>query len=184
MRSFRLSKKNVSYITALIVILVSLINQLLKPPESPLINQPASLIATSSAELVKVKRVIDGDTIELETKQKVRYIGVDTPELHDPRKKIECYGKEAMEENKKLVEGKMVRLEKDISETDKFKRLLRYVYIPTEASPSGIFVNDYLVKEGYAFASTFPPDVKFANLFLLSQQEAKAENKGLWSKCR
>lgn len=184
MQKFKLSKKNISYIAAFIVIIISLITQLLKPPQSPLINQPTSLIAASSAELIKVKKVIDGDTIELENKQKVRYIGINTPELHDPRKKVECFGKEAMEENKKLVEGKMVRLGKDISETDKYKRLLRYVYLPTEASPSGIFVNDYLLKEGYAYASTFPPDVKFADLFLFSQNAAKAGDKGLWSKCR
>ncbi len=132
----------------------------------------------------KVKKVIDGDTIELETGQKVRYIGIDTPELHDPRKKVECFAKEAMEENKKLVEGKTVRLKKDISETDKYKRLLRYVYVPIEASPSGQFVNEYLVKEGYALASTFPPDVKYASHFLKLEQEARQNKRGLWNKCR
>lgn len=125
----------------------------------------------------KVKRVIDGDTIELEDGQKVRYIGINTPETVDPRLPIQCFGKEASDENKKLVENKVVRLEKDISETDKYGRLLRYVYT------DNIFINDYLVKNGFARASTFPPDVKFAQLFLTSEKEARTNNTGLWNQC-
>ena len=128
-------------------------------------------------EAYLVKRVIDGDTIELEGGQRVRYIGINTPETSDPRKSIECFGQEAKEENKKLVEGKKVRLEKDISETDQYQRLLRYVYI------QDLFVNEYLVKEGFARVSTFPPDVKFQTLFKEAENMAREKNKGLWSDC-
>ena len=126
-----------------------------------------------------VKRVIDGDTIELENKQIVRYIGVDSPELHHPKKSVECFASAAAEFNKKLVEGKTVRLEKDVSETDKYKRLLRYVWIDDSK-----MINEIMVREGYAYAATFPPDVKYAETFRQLQQEAMNNKKGLWNYCR
>lgn len=141
-------------------------------------------ISTLSAQIFKVKKVIDGDTILLENNQKVRYIGIDTPELHDPRKKIECFAKEAYLENKKLVEGKIVRLEKDVSETDKYNRLLRYVYLlEKDSSQSALFINEYLVKEGFAYAVSYPPDIKYTQIFLKAQKYAQENNKGLWKKC-
>ncbi|MFS8159479.1 MAG: thermonuclease family protein, partial [Candidatus Roizmanbacteria bacterium] len=118
------------------------------------------------------------DTIVLEDGSKVRYIGVNTPELHRNNKPLpDCYGQEAYVENKRLVEGKSVKLIKDISEVDKYKRLLRYVYVDS------IFVNDYLVKQGFAYASTFPPDVANQSLFRSSQKSAEAQNLGLWNGC-
>ncbi len=72
-----------------------------------------------------VTRVVDGDTIEIEGGQKVRYIGIDTPETKHPRKPAQCFGHEAYEQNKKLVEGRVVKLERDVSETDRYGRLLR-----------------------------------------------------------
>ena len=141
-------------------------------------------IASASGTIRKVIRVIDGDTIELDTKEKVRYIGVDTPELHDPRKKVECFAKEAYLENQKLVEGKSVRLDKDISDKDKYGRLLRYVYLDVKAVTQSFFVNEYLVKEGYANVSTFPPDVKFSDLFLKAEKVARENKKGLWFSCK
>lgn len=147
-------------------------------------NQPAKVLsekiseaAFSNDQLVKVTRVIDGDTIEIEGGQKVRYIGVDTPETVHPDKSIQCFGIEASNKNKELVEGKSVKLEKDVSETDKYGRLLRYVYI------GNIFVNDYLVKEGFAYASSYPPDIRFQNQFSSSQKDAEENNRGLWSSC-
>ncbi len=145
----------------------------------------AEKVASSSAQSAleniepqKVSRVIDGDTIELENGQKVRYIGINTPETVDPRKSVECFGKEASLKNKELVEGKNVRLEKDISERDKYSRLLRYVYV------DDIFVNDYLVRQGFAYASTFPPDVKYQDQFQKAQLEAQQQNRGIWSNCQ
>ncbi len=135
-----------------------------------------------SGEKVLVARVIDGDTIEIEGGQKVRYIGIDTPETVDPRRAVGCFGKEASDENKRLVEGKNVLLVKDVSDTDKFGRLLRYVYINTD-NGSAIFVNDHLVRQGFARASTYPPDVKFTDRFLQAEREAREGNRGLWQKC-
>jgi len=89
----------------------------------------------NNKETVQVKRVIDGDTIVLSDDRKVRYIGIDTPEIHHPQKAVQCFGTEAARFNKELVEGKEVTLQKDISDTDRYGRLLRYVWV------NDIFVN-------------------------------------------
>ena len=119
----------------------------------------------------------DGDTIEVriggET-YKLRYIGIDTPETVDPRRPVGCFGKEASERNRQLVEGKTVGLEKDISETDGFGRLLRYVWLGEE------MVNATLVAEGYALASSYPPDVKYQDTFRALEAEARDAGRGLW----
>lgn len=124
-----------------------------------------------------VSRVIDGDTIEVTTPEgvrRVRYIGVDTPETVHPSKPVACFGKEASEKNTSLVEGKWVRLERDISDTDRYGRWLRYVYVDDE------FVNLSLVSQGYATVVTYPPDVKFTELFRTAEQIARREGRGLW----
>lgn len=139
---------------------------------------------SSSAERVLVTRVVDGDTIEIEGGQKVRYLGINTPETVDPRKTVQCFGKESSNKNKELVEGKKVRLEKDVSETDKYGRLLRYVYLPAEKGGGGeIFVNDYLVQEGYATATSYPPDIKYQDKFKAAETSARDTKKGLWGSC-
>jgi len=127
------------------------------------------------ADLVKVTRIIDGDTIELEGGQRVRYIGIDTPELSGNNP--ECYAREAYDKNRELVEGKQVRLEKDVSETDRYGRLLRYVYVDDN------FINDLLVRTGYANASSYPPDIKYQDQFREAEKEARESNKGLWNSC-
>lgn len=153
-------------------------------PEKLLGNTKITVTTQKETSTI-VKRVVDGDTIELTNGQKVRYIGVNTPETHHPTKPVECYGKEAEAYNKQLVEGKQVRLEKDTSETDKYGRLLRYVYlIPTASTEAEIFVNKRLVEEGYALVDTFPPDVKYQDVFLEAQRSAREQNKGLWSTCQ
>lgn len=141
---------------------------------------------------VLVVKVFDGDTIEIssigrpasggEGTQRVRYLGVDTPETKDPRKPVQCFGKEAASKNKELVEGKRVFLEKDVTETDKYGRLLRFVYLPLEDG-SRLFVNDYLIREGYGQVLTIPPDVKYGEQFLDAQKQAREQKKGLWEKC-
>lgn len=123
----------------------------------------------------RVLRVIDGDTIELINGEKVRYIGIDSPERDNGG---DCYYLEAKRNNENLVLGKMVRLVKDVSERDRYGRLLRYVYMDS------IFVNEFMVKEGFAQASTYPPDVKFQNLFLEAENYARKNNLGLWGECR
>ncbi len=125
---------------------------------------------------VKVSRVIDGDTIELESGQKVRYIGIDTPETVDHRRDPQCFCQEASLQNKKLVEGKDIYLEKDISQTDKYGRLLRYIYL----EENEISINEQLIKEGYAVASSYPPDIKYQEKLKTAEQEARDNQKGLW----
>lgn len=124
-----------------------------------------------------VSRVIDGDTIELSNGEKIRYIGINTPETKHPTKGVECFGKKASEYNKNLVEGKEVLFQKDVSDTDRYGRLLRYVYV------DDVFVNYELVKNGYAYASSYPPDVSYQELFLEAEKEARENNRGLWAEC-
>ncbi len=145
-------------------------------PTSPAI--PPGLTAAT------VTRVVDGDTIVVGIggqEYKLRYIGVDTPETVDPRRPVGCFGKEASARNKELVEGQGVGLEKDVSETDEFGRLLRYVWLdPSTGSEQAEMVNARLVEEGYAQAATYPPDVKHAALFASLQAQARAAGRGLW----
>lgn len=125
----------------------------------------------------KVARVIDGDTIEIEGGERVRYIGIDTPETVDPRKPVQCFGREASNKNKELAEGKTVRLEKDITDRDKYNRLLRYVYA------GDAFINLELVKQGFAYSYSYPPDIKYQDQIVAAQQEAEKNKNGLWNAC-
>ncbi len=195
----RLIKKQTIYVLALIFVILQLFfnrNQLPKISLIPTCTGQACLTPTITnyeKQLVKVLYVIDGDTIVIEGNKKVRYIGINTPELKDPRKPVGCFAQEAADENKKLVEGKEVFIQKDVSEIDKYKRLLRYVWVgdpstdsinsPQTGSGQVIFVNDYFVRQGFAQVSTFPPDVKYYQQFLEAQTEAKENNRGLWSSC-
>jgi len=145
-------------------------------PELPT-PEPAPTVEEDNGKIL-VTKVIDGDTIEIEGGQKVRYIGIDTPETVHPSEPVGCFGQEASAKNKELVEGKSVKLEKDISETDKYGRLLRYVWV------GDIFVNDFLVRQGYATSSTYPPDVKYQDQFREAEREARENNRGLWSACQ
>ena len=121
-----------------------------------------------------VVRVIDGDTVELENGDRVRYIGIDTPEAGSSP---DCFAPEATARNRQLVEGKVVRLEIDVSETDQFGRLLRYVYV------DGVMVNEVLVREGYARVLTVPPDVRHQQVFFAAEPLARLTGVGQWSAC-
>jgi micrococcal nuclease len=124
--------------------------------------------------LFLVTDIIDGDTIDVQTGwtvYRVRYIGIDAPESGA------CYFDEAKNKNAELVLGQWVRLAKDVSETDQSGRLLRYVYV------GDTFVNYEMVSQGYALASTYPPDVTYADLFSQAQQDARDAGRGLWSGC-
>jgi micrococcal nuclease len=123
-------------------------------------------------EGVRVVRVIDGDTIEIAGGAHVRYIGIDTPETY-PEK--ELYGPEAKAKNIELVEGKLVTLEQDVSDTDRYGRLLRYVYA------DGVFVNGELVRLGYARAAAYPPDTRYQWQLEHLEKEAKAAKLGIWA---
>ena len=121
----------------------------------------------------KVAQVIDGDTIIIEGNYRVRYIGIDTPEVYP---KVEEYGTEAWEANRRLVGGKEVRLERDATEKDKYGRLLRYVYV------GDVFVNAELVRQGLAEAKSYPPDTKYQDYLEKLEAEARLAGRGMWAK--
>ena len=137
---------------------------------------------------ILVSRVVDGDTLVLENGERVRLIGIDTPELHesakldrdarstgqDPRA-IQELGRQAYEVTKNLVEGKRVSLEFDAQRFDRYKRLLAYVYLL-----DGTFVNAEIVKLGYASLMKIPPNIKYAVLFVQLYAEARQAKRGLW----
>ena len=126
-----------------------------------------------TVSFANVIEVIDGDTITIEGGQQVRYIGIDTPETYP---EPQDFGIEAWQANRRLVEGKRVRLEKDISETDRHGRLLRYVFV------NDTFVNAELVKEGLAEAITYSPDTKYQDQLEQMEAEAREAGRGMWAK--
>ena len=134
-------------------------------------------VTTPQGNPIKVSFVIDGDTIELENGEKLRYIGIDAPEGATLDQTPECYAQESAEINKKLVEGKDVIIEQDINERDIYGRLLGYVYV------DDIMVNTELVRLGAAFASSYPPDTKHETLINSVEEEAMANNVGIWNTC-
>lgn len=142
---------------------------------SPTVSLTPSPIPDPNITIVKVTNVIDGDTFTIEGGAVIRMIGIDTPETVHPSKPVQCFGKEASNKTKELLEGKEVILEKDVSETDKYNRLLRYVYI------GDVFINEYLVRDGYAKSSSYPPDIKYQDKFIEAQRKAQEESKGLWN---
>ena len=119
-------------------------------------------------DVAKVLQVIDGDTIIIEGGHYVRYIGIDSPEKHEP-----LYS-EAKRINEYLVEGKTVKLQKDISDRDKYGRMLRYVYV------DDIFVNAEIVRQGYAYAEAYSPDIKYQVFLYAVASEAKQLKRGVW----
>lgn len=131
-----------------------------------------------ASEVASVAYIIDGDTIELADGRRVRYIGIDAPETAHDGKAAECYGNEAKQENSKRVNKKKVRLEKDVSETDSYGRLLRYVFV------DDVFINKHLVTDGFARAWNVPPDERYKSEMFTVEQKAKAENIGLWNACQ
>lgn len=137
----------------------------------------SSLTLQSDLQTVRVKKVIDGDTVKIETGEVVRLIGIDAPERVNLSRSVTCFGKESSEYVRKLLEGSLIKLEKDVSEKDRYGRLLRYVW------KEDLMVNEFLVREGYATVSTYPPDVKYQERLVEAQRKAREENKGLWSVC-
>lgn len=137
---------------------------------------------------IVVRRVVDGDTIQLEDGQRVRLIGIDTPEMHESSKlyrdsqrsgqdvkTIKGLGERAYQFTRKLVEGKRVSIEFDVEKYDRYNRLLGYVYLK-----DGTFVNAEIVKEGYASLLTIPPNIRYADLFSKLYRQAREEKRGLW----
>ena len=161
-----------------------------KPNTATTIKASKSAIEPSPIKTIetKVVRTIDGDTIEVELngmKEKVRLIGVDTPETHHPTKPVQPYGPEAENYTRSQLEDKTVWLEKDVQERDKYGRVLAYVWVsqPSKVSDSEIrakMFNAKLLLDGYGQLLTIPPDVKYVDYFKNYQKEARQASKGLW----
>jgi micrococcal nuclease len=138
----------------------------------------APAVARSSAPVEGlVVRVVDGDTIQVRLAdglEKVRYIGVNTPETHHPSRGEEPGGQAAHAVNRRLVEGKRVRLELDVQLRDRHGRLLAYVWV------AGTMINAELVRLGFAQVMTVPPNVRYQALFVQLQREARDAGRGLW----
>jgi micrococcal nuclease len=137
---------------------------------------------------ILVTRAVDGDTLVLENGERVRLIGIDTPEMHESSKldrdsnrsktdksAIQQMGKRSYEFTRQLVEGKRVSLEFDVERRDRYDRLLAYAYLK-----DGTFVNAEIVKQGYASLMTYPPNVKYVEIFQKLYQQALENRRGLW----
>ena len=125
-----------------------------------------------------VTRIVDGDTIALNNGDRVRYIGIDTPETVHPDKPVQCYGPEATEFNRELVDGKYVHLQYDEEREDRWGRILAYVYLR-----DGTFVNAELIRQGYARAAEYPPNTKHSTFLAELEREAREAERGLWGEC-
>jgi micrococcal nuclease len=152
------------------------------PPSTPTPSPLAGTAPQGETVTARVVSVVDGDTIKVEIDGIVfplRYIGMDSPETHSPTKPLQWMGPEATLANQSLVEGQTVVLERDVSETDQFDRLLRYVWI--ERGDQWLMVNRELVRLGFAVSKAYPPDTKYQSLLDAAQQEARAAQVALWS---
>jgi micrococcal nuclease len=136
----------------------------------------------------RVVHITDGDTIRITAQgeeHRVRYIGIDTPETIAPDQPVEAYGPAAAAMNALLVGGEDVILETDVSETDRFDRLLRYVWLPPGTGDAPVetwtLVNLELVAAGLAEAVEYPPDTKYADVLELAEDRARAEGLGMWA---
>jgi len=151
-------------------------------PARPVIVATAALLLASAAtasDLVRCVEVVDGDTLKVElggTIERVRLIGVDTPETVHPQKPVEYFGKEASEFTRRLTEGQLVRLERDPSnaDRDRYGRLLRYVYLE-----DGRLLNAEIIAEGYGFAYVKFPFERMEE-FRELEREAREKGRGLW----
>jgi micrococcal nuclease len=135
-----------------------------------------------SSATARVLRAVDGDTILVAVggrQERVRYIGVDTPETVKPHTRVQCFGKRASAANRRLVGGREVRLVADAEARDRYGRLLAYVY----RAGDGLFVNEALVRGGYATTLTIAPNVRFADRFAVLARQARDAGRGLWSAC-
>jgi micrococcal nuclease len=152
---------------------------------------PATLVTEPRGlERAVVERVVDGDTLVVRItareegpgagatvvgrEYRLRLLGIDTPESVDPRRPVECYGREAADATTALLENKTVVLIKDVEEADDFDRLLRYVYLGAEMANARLVIN------GYASVLTYPPNVRHADLFVSLQTQAREAEDGLW----
>ena len=154
---------------------------------------PASIVAQErpkgvprGSEPATVVSVTDGDTFDVEIdgrRDTVRLIGVDAPETNDPDEPVQCYGPEATAYLKRVLKrGRLVWLERDRTDRDRYDRLLRYVWVE-KANSDVYLLNEVLVRDGYAIAKRYPPDIRRAKRIEAAQERAIAAGRGLWSAC-
>jgi endonuclease YncB( thermonuclease family) len=158
------------------------------PPASG--GAPGMFAPTGPTERGLVVRITDGDTVRVVidgVEHRLRYIGIDTPESVAPNTPVEPYAKAATEANARLVDGERVVLERDVSETDRFDRLLRYVWLAPDlenrSSDDDVWrlVNLELVRAGLAEAVDYPPDTKYSGILGVAETEARAAGRGMWA---
>ena len=154
--------------------------QATSPPSTSKGSAKKAEPAANAEVTVTVTRVVDGDTVEITPAvdgiTDVRLIGVDTPETKKPNCEVQPYGPEASAFTTAELQGQAVGLEFDREKTDRYDRLLAYVY-----PPDGTMFNETLLKEGYARAATFPPNTRYVSRFEAAEAEAKAAGLGIWS---
>ena len=141
-------------------------------------SSPASPTSTVRAQVI---RVVDGDTIHVlldGSDVTIRLIGIDTPEVEGSFTERECFGTNASGYTHAALDGQRVDLEFDVERLDRYERTLAYVWL------DGELFNERIVRDGYAVAATFPPNVKYVGDFLAGEREARNAGRGLWSACR
>jgi micrococcal nuclease len=190
-----MKKKEMRNIIALIVFLIGAYQVIIAPQASeekvnqnkaplPTVSEPTAVLGdqTASASVsAQVIRVVDGDTVRVlinGEEKTLRLIGLNTPETVDPRREVQCYGKEASNKAKELLTDQTVYLESDDSqgETDKYQRLLRYIWLT-----DGRNFNKLMITEGYAYEYTYDLPYKYQSEFKTAQLTAQETKKGLWS---
>ena len=148
--------------------------------EKPSPSAISTSVANSSQEYRKVYKVIDGDTFWMKDQggqtEKIRFIGIDAPECRkSAHKDIQRFGKESKDFLVGFLKGKKVALEYDVERYDRYGRTLAYVYLE-----DGTFLNEYLIKNGYAKVVTFPPNVKYHRQFVIAERYARQHQLGMW----
>jgi micrococcal nuclease len=144
-------------------------------------NVPSKMIHEPLSEPYHIIRVVDGDTIIVQInskKETVRLIGLDTPEIVDPRKPVECFGKESSEEAKRILAEKSVQLKTDPSQAlrDTYHRLLAYVFLE-----DGTNFNELMIKNGYGYEYTYDVPYAYQKEFKQAEKYARENKRGLWS---
>lgn len=176
-------RQGVLALTCAVVLAATGCQQPATTPTGPRATPPTAIptVVTGPRQAARVARVIDGDTIDVtigDARERIRLIGIDTPETKHPSKPVQCFGERATARTTELLQGKDVGLERDVTDRDRYRRLLRYVWLGER------LVNAQLVEEGYAQASTYPPDVKHNEGLQQLQREAREAGRGLWGECR
>lgn len=179
-----MTRKRISFLLTLVFIISGILFKETHGNLIPIQNllPSYSTPTNNSQDYYSVVKVVDGDTFEVQIgnkKEKVRFIGVDTPEVVDPRKPVQCFGREASNFAKKILTDKKVRLEKDPTQgdRDKYNRLLRFVYLE-----DGTFFNKLLISEGYAHEYTYHSNpYKYQEEFIQAARDARENSRGLWA---